>query len=170
MLHSFLVNDSEMTAGTTSEVSQSSVSKQGMLYYEDIQWFSQFSVVSLYFFFVLLLLCSLLLHYISKWNPCQATLTIEIIRGQKSFFDTCGFILSYFKFGDFITLLWKIQYISNDTHSKGWLIFFFLSKQMELLEVLKSHQVMLNVERTAVKRYILLQVISQKYSKSFLLY
>lgn len=50
MLHSFLVNDSEMTAGTTSEVSQSSVSKQGMLYYEDIQWFSQFSVVSLYFF------------------------------------------------------------------------------------------------------------------------
>ena len=44
---------------------------------------------------------------------------------------------------------------------------FFLSKQMELLEVLKSHQVMLNVERTAVKRYILLQVISQKYSKSF---
>ena len=37
MLHSFLVNDSEMTAGTTSEVSQSSVSKQGMLYYEDIQ-------------------------------------------------------------------------------------------------------------------------------------
>lgn len=66
MLHSFLVNDSEMTAGTTSEVSQSSVSKQGMLYYEDIQWFSQFSVVSLYFFFVLLLLCSLLLHYISK--------------------------------------------------------------------------------------------------------
>ena len=65
MLHSFLVNDSEMTAGTTSEVSQSSVSKQGMLYYEDIQWFSQFSVVSLYFF-VLLLLCSLLLHYISK--------------------------------------------------------------------------------------------------------
>lgn len=66
MLHSFLVNDSEMTAGTTSEVSQSSVSKQGMLYYEDIQWFSQFSVVSLYFFFVLLLLFSLLLHYISK--------------------------------------------------------------------------------------------------------
>lgn len=66
MLHSFLVNDSEMTAGTTSEVSQSSVSKQGMLYYEDIQWFSQFSVVSLYFFFVLLLLCSLLLHCISK--------------------------------------------------------------------------------------------------------
>lgn len=66
MLHSFLVNDSEMTAGTTSEVSQSSVSKQGMLYYEAIQWFSQFSVVSLYFFFVLLLLCSLLLHYISK--------------------------------------------------------------------------------------------------------
>ena len=66
MLHSFLVNDSEMTAGTTSEVSQSSVSKQGMLYYEDIEWFSQFSVVSLYFFFVLLLLCSLLLHYISK--------------------------------------------------------------------------------------------------------
>ena len=66
MLHSFLVNDSEMTAGTTSEVSQSSVSKQGLLYYEDIQWFSQFSVVSLYFFFVLLLLCSLLLHYISK--------------------------------------------------------------------------------------------------------
>lgn len=65
MLHSFLVNDSEMTAGTTSEVSQSSVSKQGMLYYEDIQWFSQFSVVSLYFFFVLLLLCSLL-HCISK--------------------------------------------------------------------------------------------------------
>lgn len=125
MLHSFLVNDSEMTAGTTSEVSQSSVSKQGMLYYEDIQWFSQFSVVSLYFFFVLLLLCSLLLHYISKWNPCQATLTIEIIRGQKGFFDTCGFILSYFKFGDFITLLWKIQYISNDTHSKGWLIFSF---------------------------------------------
>lgn len=44
---------------------------------------------------------------------------------------------------------------------------FFLSKQMELSEVLKSHQVMLNVERTAVKRYILLQVISQKYSKSF---
>ena len=66
MLHAFLVNDSEMTAGTTSEVSQSSVSKQGMLYYEDIQWFSQFSVVSLYFFFVLLLLCSLLLHCISK--------------------------------------------------------------------------------------------------------
>lgn len=66
MLHSFLVNDSEMTAGTTSEVSQSSISKQGMLYYEDIQWFSQFSVVSLYFFFVLLLLCSLLLHNISK--------------------------------------------------------------------------------------------------------
>ena len=66
MLHSFLVNDSEMTAGTTSEVSHSSVSKQGMLYYEDIQWFSQFSVVSLYFFFVLLLLCSLLLHCISK--------------------------------------------------------------------------------------------------------
>lgn len=120
-------------------------------------------------FFVLLLLCSLLLHYISKWNPCQATLTIEIIRGQKDFFDTCGFILSDFKFGDFIILLWKIQYISNDTHSKGWPI-FFLSKQMELLEVLKSHQVMLNVERTAVKRYILLQVISQKYSKSFLLY
>lgn len=77
------------------------------------------------FFFVLLLLCSLLLHYISKWNPCQATLTIEIIRGQKGFFDTCGFILSYFKFGDFITLLWKIQYISNYTHSKGWLIFPF---------------------------------------------
>ena len=169
MLHSFLVNDSEMTAGTTSEVSQSSVSKQGMLYYEDIQWFSQFSVVSLYFFFVLLLLCSLLLNNISKWNPCQATLTIEIIRGQKGFFDTCGFILSYFKFGDFIILLWKIQYISNDTQSKGWLT-FFLSKQMELLEVLKSHQVMLNVERTAVKRYILLQVISQKYRKSFLLY
>ena len=65
MLHSFLVNDSEMTAGTTSEVSQSSVSKQGMLYYEDIQWFSQFSVVSLYFFFCspLTLLSSLALHF-----------------------------------------------------------------------------------------------------------
>ena len=64
MLHSFLVNDSEMTAGTTSEVSQSSVSKQGMLYYEDIQWFSQFSVVSLYFFCSpLTLLSSLALHF-----------------------------------------------------------------------------------------------------------
>lgn len=84
----------------------------------------------------------------------------KLLEVKKDFFDTCGFILSYFKFGDFIILMWKIQYISNDTQSKGWLT-FFLSKQMELLEVLKSHQVMLNVERTAVKRYILLQVISE---------